>query len=74
MRRKREPCEYCDQGYDDWTQVVSEDCEDLTIELYPGHVIAAHAVMTNVHTEERYDASVSIPFNYCPNCGRKWGM
>jgi hypothetical protein len=72
-RKKTEPCDFCDCGYGDVLRIGSEDSDDLTLELYPGHIISASAIMYNPRTEETYEATVSVPMNYCPVCGRKWG-
>lgn len=71
-KKKTEPCEYCECGYGDYLRITSEDSEDLTLELYPGHLISASAILYNRHTEETFEAAASVPMNYCPVCGRKW--
>lgn len=68
-RRKTEPCEYCEGDY---ISLESEEAgNELTLDLYPGHLISATAILYNPRTEESYEASVCINMNYCPVCGRK---
>lgn len=74
MPRKREDCEFCDCGYDSYTRLESVDSDELVMEAYPGHCINVSAIMYNPVTEEHYEAQMSIPFDYCPCCGRKWAM
>lgn len=71
-RRQKEPCEFCECGYGDFIRITSEENEEFTLELYPGNCISAGAVFYNPRTEESYEATVSVPMNYCPACGRKW--
>ena len=71
-RKLKPPCEYCDCGFDDWLGIESDAGADLTLEIYPGHCISASAILYNPRTEETHEASVSIPMNFCPVCGRKW--
>ena len=67
-RKAQEPCEYCESDF----YPVSEDGDDtLVIEVYPGHMISASAIIYNPRTEEQENMVVNIPCNYCPNCGRK---
>ena len=67
-RRNKEPCEYCEQ---DWTTIPSiEEDDRLTLELYPGHIISASAILYNKGTEETFEACAEIPMNFCPACGR----
>lgn len=65
----KKPCEYCDE---ELTMIVSDLGEDLTVEVYPGKMIAAIAFFRN-QSEELEQATCSIPMNYCPNCGRRLG-
>lgn len=65
----KKPCEYCS---DELTTITSDLGEDLTVEVYPGKMIAAIAFFRN-QSEELEQATCSIPMNYCPNCGRRLG-
>lgn len=69
-KREPEPCEYCEG---EWNTYESDAGNELTLELYPGNIISASAILYNPNTEETYEASVSIPMIYCPYCGRRLG-
>lgn len=73
MAAKKAPCEYCGQGYGELLTVYSPDSDDLTAELYPGIIISVFAY-TKDEAGETHEATLSIPMNYCPACGRKWAM
>ena len=68
MARKMIPCEYCS---DDFIRFDSDLGKNLTLEVYPGHMIAAIAFFINPYDEQTEQATADIPMNYCPNCGRK---
>ena len=71
-RKKAEPCEYCDG---DMIQMHGEADDDrLVLELYPGNMVAASAILYNPSDEETFEDSVSIPMNFCPVCGRDLRM
>lgn len=70
-KRAKSPCEYCDHGYGELLSLTSEDSDDLVMEICPGNCISAYAYIKGAD-EETHEASVSIPMNYCPVCGRKW--
>ena len=63
----KKPCEFCEE---ELTTVQSDIGDDLTVEIYPGHMIAAIAFLRTA-SGELEQATVQIPMDYCPNCGRK---
>lgn len=63
----KKPCEYCDE---ELTMIVSDLGDDLTVEIYPGKMIAAIAFFKS-ESGELEQETCPIPMNYCPNCGRK---
>ncbi|MBR3740402.1 MAG: hypothetical protein IKN04_08055 [Clostridia bacterium] len=67
-KKPQEPCEYCEG---ELVTIEAEESGELTLELYPGHIISASAILYNRNTEETYEATASVPMNYCPACGRK---
>lgn len=67
-KKQQEPCEYCEG---ELVTIEAEESGELTLELYPGHIISASAILYNRNTEETYEATASVPMYYCPACGRK---
>jgi hypothetical protein len=63
----KKPCEYCEE---EMSQIIAGNTNDLLMELYPGKVIVCFGYFTT-ESGETLEASVEIPMNYCPNCGRK---
>ncbi len=63
----KKPCEYCEE---ELIQVTSDLGDDLTVEIYPGKMIAAIAFF-KTESGEMEQATCSLPMAYCPNCGRK---
>ena len=70
-RAKKESCEFCECGFDGFLRISSEVGDDLILELYPGHLISASAILRSESGETEV-ADVEIPMNYCPVCGRRW--
>ena len=67
---KKKLCEFCEPEF---TKVESMDNNNLTMEVYPGKMISAVAFFFDPKTEETYEATVSIPMDFCPVCGRRLG-
>lgn len=63
----KKSCEYCT---DELTQITADNTEDLIMEIYPGKAVVCFGFFKD-NTGETVEASVEIPMNYCPNCGRK---
>ena len=63
----KKPCEFCEN---ELLTISSDLGDDLTVEVYPGHMIAAIAFFRK-EDGELEQATCSIPMDYCPNCGRK---
>ena len=66
----KKPCEFCD---DELIQIKATNTDDLVMEVYPGKVIICFGYFTS-EAGECVEASVEVPMNYCPNCGRKLGV
>ena len=69
MARKRKPCEWCEEDiFSDYIEGRWGYC--LWYEVYPfnNHI----TVISQAQDEEgeMIEASVEIPMNFCPNCGR----
>ena len=73
-KKKQEPCEYCEGDWQSYSALEGDDADKLTIDLYPGHMISATAVLYNPRTEETEEVSVSVPMDFCPACGRDLRM
>lgn len=76
MARARKPCEYCEEEY--YLEPSLDGVEmnrtwhNITAELYPfnGHITFISQA-ENPNDGETDELWVTIPMNYCPNCGRK---
>ena len=63
----KKPCEYCEE---EMTNLISDLGDYLTMEIYQGHMISAIAFF-KTESGEQEQATIEIPMDYCPCCGRK---
>lgn len=60
-------CEYCEKDTYE-SKKVSDDIK-VSVDICPADSISFSAFCTDYNPYYRFDKL--IPFNYCPNCGRK---
>lgn len=67
MARKK-PCEFCE---DDWWETQEDKGLQVHVEVYPFNNVIGVTAFANDEMGEVIERSISLPMNYCPNCGRK---
>lgn len=74
MARKKKPCEWCES---EQIILVTEEYAknaDATLEIYPYNCFMGLNVQGRSDDGElTTEATLDIPMNYCPACGRKLG-
>lgn len=70
MSRAKKPCDYCE---DDWQEEYKDHRNGycLWAEYYPFNNQISVIAQANDEDGEMIEDAITIPMNYCPNCGRK---
>lgn len=67
---KKKPCEWCeDDDYGEPQEGRNGFC--VWLEVYPYNNLIAFTAQANDEEGAMQEAYVTMPMNYCPNCGRK---
>ena len=70
MARRKAPCEFCeDTHFTDYIEHRNGYC--LWAEIYPYNANISVICQANDENGDLIEDSIQIPFNYCPQCGRK---
>lgn len=70
---RRKPCEFCED--DNWdTYDENKKGLSLYVEIYPMNNMIGITAYANDECGEVIEESITLPMNYCPNCGRKLGF
>lgn len=70
MGRKRIPCEWCEDNFST-DSIEHRNGYCLWAEVYPFAQMITVFAQANDENGETTEDFVTIPMNFCPNCGRK---